>query len=484
MFARILLGLILGLAGASHAFADLVLYNVPGTNLVFILQGRATVNPGATVTFRHPTFGNLFMNASDVKIFKVRSVQSQVANNLSTAKSAGDLNLCLDAARQALKIGKLDLFYQACKAAWEINPNDDRVKKLVELKQAIDKPVAIDPAQEKIMRDFTRNRADMKFVRSKHFLLLHDTSEKKDSRTGKTRAEERLALLETVYESFLMKFCLEGVELDVPDKLLMVVLFAEHEEYLKFVTLLGPELASAAGFYHRIDNVAVFYDQGTDQSFEVLNVLNSRIQSQRDEIVRRKIGGLADVIRFADTLSLLIEVKRANLDIEVVSHEATHQLAANTGLMPGNRPIPVWAAEGLATYFEAPKQAAWSGIGAVNAERLGWYRELAPVRQISNIDFIVSDQLFTRSANNFTTLHAYGQSWALTHFLMEKHFAKLVAYYRELGQLPEATHTSPAELQRVFDKIFGKDKQVLDGEWRAYMRSLKTDLEKVLEDAE
>lgn len=484
MFARILLGLILGLAGASHAFADLVLYNVPGTNLVFILQGRATVNPGATVTFRHPTFGNLFMNASDVKIFKVRSVQSQVANNLSTAKSAGDLNLCLDAARQALKIGKLELFYQACKSAWEINPNDDRVKKLVELKQAIDKPVAIDPAQEKIMRDFTRNRADMKFVRSKHFLLLHDTSEKKDSRTGKTRAEERLALLETVYESFLMKFCLEGVELDVPDKLLMVVLFAEHEEYLKFVTLLGPELASAAGFYHRIDNVAVFYDQGTDQSFEVLNVLNSRIQSQRDEIVRRKIGGLADVIRFADTLSLLIEVKRANLDIEVVSHEATHQLAANTGLMPGNRPIPVWAAEGLATYFEAPKQAAWSGIGAVNAERLGWYRELAPVRQISNIDFIVSDQLFTRSANNFTTLHAYGQSWALTHFLMEKHFAKLVAYYRELGQLPEATHTSPAELQRVFDKIFGKDKQVLDGEWRAYMRSLKTDLEKVLEDAE
>lgn len=484
MFARILLGLLLGLVTASHAFADLVLYNVPGTNLVFILQGRATVNPGATVTFRHPTFGNLFMNASDVKIFKVRSVQSQVANNLSTAKSAGDLNLCLDAARQALKIGKLDLFYQACKAAWEINPNDDRVKKLVELKQAIDKPVAIDPAQEKIMRDFTKNRADMKFVRSKHFLLLHDTSEKKDSRSGKTRAEERLALLETVYESFLMKFCLEGVELDVPDKLLMVVLFAEHEEYLKFVTLLGPELASAAGFYHRIDNVAVFYDQGTDQSFEVLNVLNSRIQSQRDEIVRRKIGGLADVIRFADTLSLLIEVKRANLDIEVVSHEATHQLAANTGLMPGNRPIPVWAAEGLATYFEAPKQAAWSGIGAVNAERLGWYRELAPVRQISNIDFIVSDQLFTRSANNFTTLHAYGQSWALTHFLMERHFTKLVAYYRELGKLPEATHTSPAELQSVFDKVFGKDKQALDGEWRAYMRSLKTDLEKALEDAE
>lgn len=483
MIARILLGLILGIACASQVFADLVLYNVPGTNLVFLLQGRASVNPGATVTFRHPTFGNLFMNASDVKIFKVRSVQSQVANELSTAKSAGDLNLCLDAARHALKIGKLDLFYQACKAAWEINPNDERVRKLVARKQAIDKPVPVDPAQEVIMRDFTKNRAGMKFLRSKHFLLLHDTSDKKDRRTGKTRAEERLELLETVYESFLMKFCLEGVELEVPEKLLMVVLFAEHQEYLQFVNLLGPELASAAGFYHRIDNVAVFYDQGTDQSFEVLNVLNQRIQSQRDEIVRRKIGGLADVIRFADTLSLLIEVKRENLDIEVVSHEATHQLAANTGLMPADSPIPVWAAEGLATYFEAPKQAAWSGIGSVNAERLGWYRELAPLTKISNIDFIVSDQLFTRSANNFTTLHAYGQSWALTHFLMEKHFVKLVAYYRELGKLPKASHAKPEELQKVFDKVFGKDKQALDRQWRAYMRSLRTDLEKILEDA-
>lgn len=484
MIIRFLLGLMLGLACVSEIFADLVLYNVPGTNLVFILQGRATVNPGATVTFRHPTFGNLFMSASDVKIFKVRSVQSKVANDLSSAKSAGDLRLCLDAARQALRIGKLDLFYQACKAAWQIDPKDDRVKKLVELKQAIDKPVEIDPAQEKIMRDFTKNRADMKFLRSKHFLLLHDTSDKKDRRTGKTRAEERLALLETVYESFLMKFCLEGVELEVPEKLLMVVLFAEHNEYLQFVNLLGPELVSAAGFFHRVDNVAVFYDQGTDQSFEVLNLLNKSIQSQRDEIVRRKIGGLADVIRFADTLSLLIEVKRENLDIEVVSHEATHQLAANTGLMPADSPVPTWAAEGLATYFEAPKQAAWSGIGSVNAERLGWYRELAPLTKISNIDFIVSDQIFTRSANNFTTLHAYGQSWALTHFLMEKHFVKLVEYYRELGKLPKTRHTNPEELQKVFDQVFGENKQALDGQWRAYMRSLKTDLERILEDAD
>lgn len=483
MIFRSLLGILLAGVLVSSSLADLVLYRVPGTELVFILQGKANVNPGATVTFRHATFGNLYMSASDVKIFKVPSVQSQASNKLSAAKGSGKVSQCLDAARYALKIGKLNTFYDACKAAWEIAPNDDRVKKLVEMKMAIDKPVMIDPAQEKIMRDFTKNRTDMKFIRSKHFLLLHDTGDKIEKRTRKTRAQERLELLETVYESFMMKFCLEGVELDVPDKLLMVVLFAEHKEYLQFVNLIGPELVSAAGFYDRDDNIAVFYDQGTDESFEALNEINEAIQHHRDEIVRRKISGMAEVIRFADTLSLLIEVKRENLDIEVVSHEATHQLAGNTGLMPADVPIPLWAAEGLATYFESPKQAAWSGIGAVNSERLGWYRELAPITKISNIDFIASDQIFTRSANNFTTLHAYGQSWALTHFLMEKHFDKLVAYYRALGELPKGKRASSADLQKVFDKVFAEEKEGLDGQWRSYMRSLKTDLEQTLEDA-
>lgn len=157
-------------------------------------------------------------------------------------------------------------------------------------------------------------------------------------------------------------------------------------------------------------------------------------------------------------------------------------MAGNTGLMPGDAPVPVWAAEGLATYFESPKDAAWSGIGAVNKERLSWYRELERDRVHSNIDFIVSDKIFTRAATHGSALHAYGQAWAFTHFLMDKHFDKLVKWYMLIANKPKDKPMTEEELVDSFNEVFGSRRGVLDMEWRQYMRALKTDLERVLEE--
>ena len=138
------------------------------------------------------------------------------------------------------------------------------------------------------------------------------------------------------------------------------------------------------------------YDQGTDDSFKALYAMNRQLQAEKDKAVKSRQPGTRDLVRFADTLQLLTQLTHANLDIEVVSHEATHHMAGNTGLMPPTAPVPVWAAEGLATYFESPKEAAWSGIGTVNAERLSMYRKLEPDRRFSNIEFIVSDSISTQ----------------------------------------------------------------------------------------
>ena len=150
--------------------------------------------------------------------------------------------------------------------------------------------------------------------------------------------------------------------------------------------------------------------------------------------------------------------------------------------MPAEAPVPVWAAEGLATYFESPKQAAWSGIGSVNQERLEWYKGLESDKEHSNIDFIVSDQVFSRAGSSGSTMHAYGQAWALTHFLMARHFDKLLQWYLLIAKKPAGKPLSDQELVESFDEVFGKDKSALDLEWRQYMRTLKTDLEIVLGD--
>jgi len=140
--------------------------------------------------------------------------------------------------------------------------------------------------------------------------------------------------------------------------------------------------------------------------------------------------------------------------------------------------------EGLASYFENPSDGAWAGIGAVSGRRLQSYRGLASHDRVhSNINFIVRDDLFdlARLGGNNSEL-AYGQAWALTHFMIESHLKEFVAFYRVMGDLPPDVDLNHDLLQELFARVCGSDMVALDGEWRQYMNKLKTDIEKI-EDA-
>ena len=239
-------------------------------------------------------------------------------------------------------------------------------------------------------------------------------------------------------------------------------------------------MSKAAGFYSKKDGVSVFYDQGTNEVYQALDALNRKLRSRKDVAIRDPHLGTADRVRFIETLDLLSKVAKENADIEVVSHEATHHMAGATNLMPDDAQVPIWAAEGLATYFESPKEAAWSGIGAVNKDRLNRYRELANDREHSSIDFVVSDRIFIRATTMDGVLHGYGHSWALTHFLMERYPKKLIEYYRVAAKLRSEDRIPPEKNLEAFNSVFGSNKADLEREWRSYMRELKTDVETVL----
>jgi hypothetical protein len=104
-------------------------------------------------------------------------------------------------------------------------------------------------------------------------------------------------------------------------------------------------------------------------------------------------------------------------------------------------------------------------------------------REHSNIDFIVGNQIFSLAASHGAKLHGYGQAWALTHFLVERHFDKYMTFCRRLGEMPPDVPLSAELLTSIFDEAFGTDRERLDTEWRLYMRSLRTDLQMILEDA-
>jgi len=442
-----------------------------------VLPGKIQVNggPTPTVSYTHPTLKDepLYFRLTQVEILRAATPKDEYRRLLGQAGK--DPDAVLKAALWALKKGLLTDFYVGVNKVLENNPTHEAALRIMELKKQMDQSLPDNPATEAELRSIV-GRTGMKVQASKHFLLLHDTDAKPEKGHRKNRATERLELLEKVYESFLLLFHAQDVQLDIPQERLKVVLFKEYNNFHEYATSLSPALASAAGFWEPIRNVSYFFDNSTTEESKGLKKEQVELQKVVEDAKRNRDG---DTIRFIKTINLLIAVEQENADITVVSHEATHQLAGNTGLLPRHVEIPRWVHEGLATYFEAPGDASWAGIGAVNELRLKYYRALKDDLVHSNIDFIVGDQIFDFARSHGAVLHGYGQAWALTHFMLENHIKEFVGFYRMLGEMPPDVALDPDLLKELFSRVFGSDHKALDREWRSYMRTLKTDFERL-----
>ncbi|MGI9473902.1 MAG: DUF1570 domain-containing protein, partial [Rubripirellula sp.] len=414
------------------------------------------------------------------RIIRTNSKEKLYVVERSHAQKEGTADGYLELAKWCVEKGMLKQADQALGDAWKLDPNHERVALMVKLVQYRRGSVPLSPSVEKEMRDFVKQK-DMSFARSRHFVLMHDTPDTRDPKYGKSVAQHRLDLLEQVYDSFFMKYALEGYPLRVPREPMRVVLFNEHEDYLNFVKLLSPALKMAAGFYSPEENIAIFYRQKSDESFEGAQQLVGILQDLRSTMKRTRVAGGGEVIRFAKTLEMLIDIDGENQEIEVVTHEATHQLAANSGLLDREKFQVRWAHEGLASYFESPKEATWAGLGSVNEQRLGYYRILEQDPEHSTIEFVVTDKIFDFAGSSYSVQAAYGQAWALTHFLMDRHLPELMSFYEKMAVDHFETKRDEAWRQKTmetFRECLG-DLDALEIEWRRYMRTLKTDLEKI-----
>ena len=82
--------------------------------------------------------------------------------------------------------------------------------------------------------------------------------------------------------------------------------------------------------------------------------------------------------RSLTAVAMLVAISRENADIEVVSHEATHQMAGNTGLMPRNVITPTWVAEGIATINGSSVSFETLTASFVDGDALTFRIEAAP----------------------------------------------------------------------------------------------------------
>jgi hypothetical protein len=171
-------------------------------------------------------------------------------------------------------------------------------------------------------------------------------------------------------------FRAHGFDVELPRRRLTVIVFVDERPFLRFAENAPP---GTIGFYSRAANWLVVFDF-------------------RNVPMYPGASGQSNM--------------------ETVTHEATHQLTFNSGLLDRRDDIPLCIVEGLAMYCERRRLTGRSEPGQVNLRRL---EELAHVQRrtnwISVAELLENDGAWFARGETRRAL-GYAESWVLVYHLM------------------------------------------------------------------
>ena len=135
-------------------------------------------------------------------------------------------------------------------------------------------------------------------------------------------------------------------------------------------------------------------------------------------------------------------------------HEITHAL-----LNDASHPLPLWLDEGLAEYFEVPRERRFDGCEYLAAVRERCVQGLVP--SLKNLEETVDLQQFKETH--------YRDSWSWVHFLVHRSTAtrKLLAKY--------LANTRAGVEQLPLSRQLPQYSQDIQGDFQQHFQSLKTD---------
>jgi len=282
--------------------------------------------------------------------------------------------------------------------------------------------------------------AGFKVHSTKHYLICHNTSPAYAQWVG--------ALYERLFTAFYNYWEQREMQLHEPQFPLVALVFDSRESFAQFAhSEVGEASRSMIGYYSLKTNRMVSYDLTGAAGVKV-------------------IGDLGTAAR----INAILSQPGAERTVATIVHEATHQVAFNSGLQVRYADIPFWVSEGVAIYFESPDLSSakgWKGIGLVNRVNLVNFRKLVSSKRANLTTLLSDDKRFRDPA---TSADAYAEAWALTYFLIRTRGDAYAKYLQALAQYPQLGEMSDDERIAEFKRAFGDDLTGLEAEFLRYMR--------------
>ena len=268
---------------------------------------------------------------------------------------------------------------------------------------------------------------------TKHYVICYNTS--------KGYAEWAGSLFERLHRAFYNYWSRRGIDLEESPPLIACV-FRDQKSYRAYGSQeLGEAVNRILGYYSFSTNRIATYDLLEGRRYRSASQINQLLRAERT--------------------------------VATVIHEATHQIAFNSGMHERFADIPLWLSEGLAIYFESPdlsSKKGWKTIGKVNSVRLGQFRKFAPQRGSDSLLTLTGDSDRFQSAGLATD--AYAESWAFCYFLIRTYPDEFAEYLKLLQQKSPLEEDTSQERWDDFTAAFGKPPQAMNEEMVKHLRRL------------
>lgn len=273
------------------------------------------------------------------------------------------------------------------------------------------------------------------------------------------RAKQYAALFDDIYRTFRVNFGARGLSLSRPEFPLVAVVLRDRKSFFTYQKAEGvPINGQLLGYYHPTSNRVALFESRPPVSARRPTAWQSPLKTTE----------------FPTAFEAFAAIE-ANLE-DTIIHEATHQVAFNTGLHTRIGSNPRWVVEGLATVFEADgvrdrrSSGGSTAKSRINRGRFIGFQNFAQRRRQpqSLQEFVASDDMLQRAPLDF-----YSQSWALSFYLMETRSRRYADFLKRIAARdPLKSYTSK---QRVadFQAAFGKDIDALETGFLRYLDQLK-----------